>query len=48
MPTLIRFFLFLLFIGALAFGSMVALVVFVEPTEKEVSVRIQTRDLLGS
>lgn len=48
MPTLVRFFVFLLFVGALAFGSMVALVVFVEPADKQVSVRIPTRDLLGS
>ncbi len=41
-------FVFLLFIGALAFGSMVALVVLVEPNQNEVTVRIQTRDLLGS
>lgn len=47
MPTLIRFVIFLLFIGALAFGSMVGLVAFVDPPDKQVTVRVQTRDLLG-
>ena len=48
MPTLIRFFAFLLFVGIIAFGSMIALSVFVEPQDKEVSVRISPRDLLGN
>ena len=48
MPTLIRFFLFLAFIGVLVFGGMIALVTLVEPADKEVSVRVQTKDLLGS
>ncbi len=48
MPTLIRFFLFIAFLGALVFGGMIALVTLVEPADKEVSVRIQTKDLLGS
>ncbi len=45
MPTLIRFFIVILFIGALIYGSMLALVIFVEPSEKEVSVRVPARDL---
>lgn len=48
MPTLIRFFAFLLFMAVLVFGGMIALTAFVEPQEKEVSVRIPTRNLLGS
>ncbi len=48
MPTLIRFLIFILFLTALVFSSMIALVVFVDPPQKEVSVRIPTRDLLGT
>ncbi|VAW22923.1 hypothetical protein MNBD_ALPHA12-1720 [hydrothermal vent metagenome] len=47
MPTLIRFLIFILFLSALVFSSMVALVVFVDPAQKEVSIRIPASDLLG-
>ncbi len=47
MPTLIRFLIFILFLAALVFGSMIALTVFVNPAQKEVSVKIPTRDLLA-
>jgi len=47
MPSLIRFVVFVLFLGALGFGTMISLTAFVEPDEKEVTVRIPTRDLLG-
>lgn len=47
MPTLIRLIIALLFIAGLVYGGMVALVAFVEPTQKEVRVRIPTRDLLN-
>jgi hypothetical protein len=47
MPTLIRLVILLLFLAALAFAGMFALVAFVDPTQKEVTVRIPTRDLLG-
>lgn len=47
MPTLIRLIVTLLFLAALVYGGMVALVAFVEPTPKEVTVRIPARDLLG-
>lgn len=47
MPTLFRFLVVILFLGALGFGAMFALTVFVEPREKEVSVRIPARDLFG-
>ncbi len=45
MPTLIRFFIVILFIAALIYGAMFALVVFVEPSEKTVSDRIPAREL---
>jgi len=48
MPTLIRFLIFILFLAALVFGGMIALTTLVNPPDKEVSVRIPTRDLLGS
>lgn len=48
MPTLIRFVIVLLFLAGLAAGAMFALTVFVEPREKEVSVRVPTRDLFGN
>ena len=48
MPTLIRFFVFLLLLATIVFGSMIALSVFVVPQDKEVSVRISPRDLLGN
>jgi hypothetical protein len=47
MPTLIRLIIVLLFLAGLVYGGMVALVAFVEPTQKEVRVRIPTRDLLN-
>ena len=40
MPTLIRFLIFLLILAGLGFGAMVALAVFVQPTQKEIRVRI--------
>jgi hypothetical protein len=47
MPSLIRLIIFLLFLVGIGYGAMFALVAFVEPTQKEVTVRIPTRDLLG-
>lgn len=47
MPTLIRFVVLILVLGGLVFGSMVALSIFVEPAEKEVTVRVPTRVLTG-
>ncbi len=47
MPTLIRFLIVLLFLGALVIGGMLALVAFVEPRDRTVEVRIPTRDILG-
>ena len=47
MPTLIRLFIFLIVIAGLVFGSMVALAVFVDPGEKQVVIKIPTRDLVA-
>ena len=46
MPTLIRLIIVLIFLGGLAFGGMVALTAVVKPGEKEIRVRIPTRDLM--
>lgn len=40
MPTLIRFIVILCLIAAVVYGSMIALVVFVEPNQREMDVRI--------
>lgn len=47
MPSLIRLVIILLFLAGLVYAGMFALVTFVEPTPKEVSQRIPTRELLG-
>lgn len=47
MPTLFRLLITLLFLGGLAYAGMFALVSFVQPDPKPVSMRIPTRDLLG-
>ena len=47
MPTLIRLVIVLLFLAGLVYGGMVVLVSTVEPTQKEMRVRIPTRDLLA-
>ena len=48
MPTLIRLVVVLLVLVGLAYGAMFALVIMVEPNEKEVTVRIPARDLVPS
>lgn len=48
MPTLIRLFLILLVLVGLAYGGMYALVTTVDPGEKEITVRIPTRDLIAA
>ena len=45
MPSLIRFLVVVGLIVAAVYGSMVALVMFVEPTPKEMSVRIPNERL---
>lgn len=47
MPSLIRFLIVLIFLAGLVFGAMMALTIFVTPQDKEVTMKIQTRDLLG-
>jgi hypothetical protein len=47
MPTLIRLIVILLFLAGLVYAGMFALVTFVEPTPKEVTVRIPARELLN-
>lgn len=47
MPTLIRLLITLLFLAGLAYAGMIALISFVQPTPKEVTIRIPSRDLLG-
>lgn len=47
MPTLIRLIITLLFLAGLVYVGMFALVAFVEPTPKQVTVRIPARELLG-
>ena len=48
MPTLIRLVIFLVVLVALGYGAMFALVAMVEPNEKDVTIRIPTRDLIQS
>jgi hypothetical protein len=47
MPTLIRLVITLLFLAGLAYAGMIALVAFVQPEPKPVTVRIPSRDFLG-
>ena len=47
MPTLIRLIITLLFLAGLVYAGMFALVAFVEPTQKEQTIRIPQRDLLS-
>jgi hypothetical protein len=47
MPSLIRFLIVILFLGGLVFGAMVALPIFVEPQQKEVTIKVPARDLFG-
>lgn len=46
MPTLIRLIVILLVLGGIGYGAMFALTVFVEPREKDVTIRIPARDLV--
>lgn len=47
MPTLFRLLVAIAFIAGLGYASMFALAVLVEPNEREVTVRVPTRDLLA-
>jgi hypothetical protein len=48
MPTLIRLLVVLLVLAGIAFGAMVALVATVQPRDKQVTIRIPSRDLVPS
>lgn len=45
MPTLFRFLFILAAIAGLIYGSMVALVVLVEPKEREITIRVPSERL---
>jgi hypothetical protein len=45
MPTLIRFIIIVGLIAAVVYGGMVALVIFVEPEQRELSVRVPSERL---
>lgn len=47
MPTLIRLIITLLFLAGLVYAGMIALIAFVEPTPKEVTIRIPAAELLN-
>lgn len=47
MPTLFRMLITLIFLGGLVYAGMFALISFVDPSPKEVSQRVPTRELLG-
>ena len=46
MPTLIRLVITLLFLVGLAYGGMIALVAYVQPKPKEITIRIPSTALL--
>jgi hypothetical protein len=48
MPTLIRLFLVLAFLGGLGFAGMIALTVMVDPGEKDVVIKIPARELIAA
>lgn len=47
MPTLFRLLIIMLFLAGLVYAGMFALVAFVEPNPKEVTLKITARELLG-
>jgi hypothetical protein len=48
MPTLIRLIIALLFLAGLAFAGLFALTIFVDPGEKEITVKIPARQLVAN
>jgi len=46
MPTLIRLIVILLILVGIGYGAMFALVTFVQPRDKDVTIRIPARDLV--
>jgi hypothetical protein len=47
MPTLLRFLLVLIVLGGLGFAGMLALTVMVDPGEKDITIKIPTRELVA-
>lgn len=47
MPSLIRLIIVLLFLAGIVYAGMIALIAFVEPTPKEVTIRIPAAELLN-
>ena len=48
MPTLIRLLVVLLVLAGLGFAGMLALTVMVDPGEKDITIKIPTRDLVAA
>ena len=46
MPTLIRLLIALVFLAILAFAGLYALIVFVDPGQKQITVKIPARELV--
>jgi hypothetical protein len=46
MPTLIRLLIILAVLGGLVFAGMIALTVFVDPGEKDITIKIPARELV--
>jgi hypothetical protein len=46
MPTLIRLFVVLIVLAGLGFAGMVALTMFVDPGEKDITIKIPARELV--
>ena len=46
MPTLIRLIIALLFLGGLGFAGLLALTIFVDPGQKQITVKIPQRELV--
>ena len=46
MPTLIRLIFALVFLGALGFAGLFALTIFVDPGQKQITVKIPQRELV--
>lgn len=45
MPSLFRFLFTLAVLAGIAYGAMFALVIYVEPREREISIRVPTDDI---
>jgi len=47
MPTLIRLFIVLIVLGGLGFAGMIALTIMVDPGEKDITIKIPSRELVA-